>query len=65
VGGIIDKVEQYIPTSFDINAKELKDKGVAPAPEDFNVVIESPTGAVVPVDIKVTLHSSFAKATHH
>lgn len=51
-GDGLDKAEQYIPTSFDIDASELKSQGVAPDPNDFGITLQSPNGPEVPVSVK-------------
>jgi filamin len=50
-GDGLNNAEQYIPTSFDIDAKELKDQGVSPSPDDFKISLAGPTGNV---PVKVT-----------
>jgi filamin len=45
-GDGLDRAEQYIPSSFDIDAKELKDSGVAPDARDFDVQLVGPAGEV-------------------
>eukprot|EP01097_Dermamoeba_algensis_P011897 TRINITY_DN938_c0_g1_i1.p1 TRINITY_DN938_c0_g1~~TRINITY_DN938_c0_g1_i1.p1 ORF type:complete len:1157 (+),score=374.89 TRINITY_DN938_c0_g1_i1:50-3472(+) len=44
----LEKAEQYIPTHFTIQAKNLADKGVDLNPDDFKVEITGPCGQVQP-----------------
>lgn len=52
VGGPgLEKGEQYIPSNFTINAKPLKEKGVAPDANDFKVNVGGPEGPI-PAEVK-------------
>jgi len=45
VGGPgLERGEQYIPSTFDIGAKPLFAKGVAPNADDFKVTVQGPNG---------------------